>query len=231
MPEEKTDDKAAEQANMRRGIGCLVAVLLVVLLVVGLTCTFLYRSITGLKESKDPLSEGSLYKLCSKVYYPDAAPYAGPAPHPMVIAVRVEGKSTSSGWIRSGLHIPAAPKKGEEIPEYWNTSDELSAQLVTCLDEPETGERLGECDNRLNEYTGDHPRRVTVYQGVYRGAVYEARTGKTVAEVELRGASQYRQRNSDFCKDVNERDKASGAVHTLPDFAEYRRVLGRYVEE
>lgn len=66
---------------------------------------------------------------------------------------------------------------------------------------------------------------IPLYQGIYETAVYETKTGKKIVETVLRG----RERKECPLLELRWEDEEA-KVHTTPDFAELRRVLGRYVD-
>ena len=96
-------------------------------------------------------------------YDPNAAPYAGPAPHPArLLRVRDGHPSVETG-----------------LPAEWTTRDAAAVQLVVC-EHVAVGAQTTEC-----AYSDGS--RIPVVNANYRYRVYAARTGKAVTEVTLPG--------------------------------------------
>ncbi|MQA62787.1 MAG: hypothetical protein GEU86_15140 [Actinophytocola sp.] len=66
-------------------------------------------------------------------------------------------------------------------PEIWqpDKARPQDVQLVACVSKPDEGEKVGSCTFTSNTFD--------LHRGEYEVTVYEARTGKEVAELEVRG--------------------------------------------
>ncbi|GED98671.1 hypothetical protein [Gordonia crocea] len=184
-----------------KGILSAVSVVLVAALAYSVYWTF-----WSTKPAKELKYTGDLSKVCDKTYFPQAAEHTGSGPHPIIIFTR-----SGTG---SSLQQVSAPYTA---PEAWRTRDEHQVQLVACLDDVSSGEKVDECEFDKGN--------VPVYQGRYKGRVVEARTGKKVADVQVDG-----NRTKD-CPMITmiQGDVKDNRLHTKPDFDELQRVLGAYV--
>lgn len=111
----------------------------------------------------------SLRTLCNTParFYPDGAAYTGAAPHPIMVFAAQD----SVGLDEVHVDYPAPPQ--------WSPQDATKVQLVACLKDVESGPFITDC-----KFTS---ATVPLYQGHYRGPVFEVRTGKKVGSVAVDG--------------------------------------------
>ncbi|MFI9503075.1 hypothetical protein [Nocardia sp. NPDC052566] len=180
----------------------------VVLLAVGYAVfwTFLVpkESDKALKSTRD--LEPGCAGLMARKYFPQTATYGGPGPHPIAIFVKDDSDFTDPASL------------GSDHPDHWQGAklDPARVQLIACLDKPDTGDHLTDC-----EFNGG---KLPLYRGTYDVTLYEAKTGDKVAEERITGVSTPKCPFSALTKGKNPK------LHTEPDFAEYRSVLGKYVD-
>ncbi|MGW6423233.1 hypothetical protein ACWF82_11215 [Nocardia sp. NPDC055053] len=163
------------------------------------------------KEHEGTLANiGDMEPACHDMggkFFPTAAEFTGPAPHPVVAFVD-EQVGTSKAEIG-----------GFDTPREWGGRDLKPAdvQLIACLDEPDDGKFLTDC-----EFTGSS---LPLYQGRYDVTIREAKTGRKVGTAQMSGKSTPDCPFSALTKGDNPK------IHTEPDLAEYQRVLGRFVSK
>ncbi|SCK09556.1 hypothetical protein [Streptomyces sp. WMMB 322] len=165
--------------------------------------------------ARDPIKEVSdLGIMCDRTdpeFYADAAPYRGDAPHP--IRVFEDGfHPTSLLWGDGETITPKflIPEKPEQV------------QLIACLSEPDEAEQVGTCS-----FDEPEVEVFDLYRGVYDVTVYEAKTGKTVAELEgITGE------DNNGCPPITSyREGDEPEFHTPIDKDTLRQKLKPYVEE
>ncbi|KAA9158561.1 hypothetical protein FPZ12_022225 [Amycolatopsis acidicola] len=149
--------------------------------------------------------EAGCYGSGGRKYFPDTAGYTGSGPHPIVMFDHGEADDVNQ------MH----PDTG--VADYWSGDDldPHDVQLIACLDAPDDGQYLTDCD-----FNGDS---LKLYQGEYDFTVYEAKTGKEVGSGEIAGSTNPDCPFSALVPDNGDR------IHTDPDFADYQSALGRYV--
>ncbi|MFD5175026.1 hypothetical protein ACFWM1_04390 [Nocardia sp. NPDC058379] len=141
-------------------------------------------------------------------FFPSAAEFGGPAPHPVVAFVDEQVGGVSEAEIG-----------GSDAPREWGGRglQPADVQLIACLDEAEDGKFLTDC-----KFTSS---TLPLYQGRYDVTIREARTGREVGTVELAGKSTPDCPFSALTKGDNPK------IHTEPDLAEYQRALAEFVSK
>jgi len=159
------------------------------------------------KATDEPLAYTTdLRDLCdqSPTYYPDAAAFTGSAPHAVVVFAKGDDVLLDE------------VKLGDAAPEAWRPSDVKSVQLVACLDDVQSGPRITSCTFSDGS--------VPLYQGRYKGGLFEARTGKKVATISVDGVS------TPTCPRFAVTRGDDPRLHSVPDLAGLRAAIGDRVE-
>ncbi|GAB09057.1 hypothetical protein GOARA_027_00200 [Gordonia araii NBRC 100433] len=197
----RSGGQPAPISPLGKGIMGAVSIVLVAALAYSVYWTF-----WSTKPADDLDNSYDLARVCDKTYFPQSAAYTGAGPHPIMVFTR---SGTTSGLKQVDTPYDSPPE--------WRFQDEKQYQLVACLDDVSSGDKVGECE--FDKGT------VPVYQGKYKGRVIEPRTGKKVADVEVDG-----NRTKD-CPTITMvyGDAKDSRIHTQPDFADLKRVLGTYV--
>ncbi|WP_067711863.1 DUF4229 domain-containing protein [Nocardia yamanashiensis] len=183
-----------------------------VALMVPLTGYSVYWMFWMPKASQSALSEyRDLEKLCGgsdRTYFPDGAAHQGNGPHPVAIFYVDESETTQ--------HVSLV---GASAPSYWSGDykNPGNIQLVACLGSASKGQRITKCEFKTDT--------LDQYQGIYDATLYETTTGKKIAEARLSGAT------TPNCPHFTMTKGKDPVLYTEPDFAEYQRAFGKYVEK
>ena len=113
----------------------------------------------------EPFKVADYDRMCeSPRSFDQAAAYQGPSPHPIEI-------------VNGGVSLPS------DDPEIrvWFPEDPAAVQLVSCVNRVERGGFVKRC-----EYSKGG-RTIDLYEGLYSVLVYEARSGKKLAESRVAG--------------------------------------------
>ncbi|HCT78668.1 MAG TPA: hypothetical protein DGG94_15210 [Micromonosporaceae bacterium] len=156
-----------------------------------------------------------LGELCDERprYFPEAAPFAGVAPHPIQLFAK---SADNSEYLREQLFDPSAP-----VPSHWQADDFTvrSAQLVGCVTLKHAAAEITVCK---------YPDRrdIPLHQATYEIAVYEVKTGRKVGTKNVV---------------VTEGSCPPGytpppigdpwRLHALPNFQQYEQALSPFVED
>ncbi|UGT39652.1 hypothetical protein LTV02_26805 [Nocardia yamanashiensis] len=182
-----------------------------VALIVPLTGYSVYWMFWMPKASRTALSEyRDLEKLCTgsdRKYFPDGAAHQGAGPHPIAIFYTDESETTQHASMGAAT-----------APSYWSGDykNPQNVQLVACLGSASKGAHVTKCEFKTDT--------LDQYQGIYNATLYETTTGKKVAETRLTGAT------TPNCPHFTMTKGKDPVLYTEPDFAEYQRALGKYVE-
>ena len=144
--------------------------------------------------------------LCNsqQKFYPDAAAFTGPAPHPIMVFAATD----SVGLDEVRVEYSA--------PEQWRPTNAADVQLVACLDDVDDGPFITDC--KFTDGT------LPLYQGRYHGAVFEAHTGKKVGPVSVDGVNAPKCPGSALTRGDNPK------IYSEPDLAALRSALGDKVD-
>lgn len=200
--------------------------LLVLGIVVGVLVGIGYGGYVLLFAKSDPVASdkpavtvSDLDEVCHSrepKYFPETARYTGDGPQPAVIF------EAWNGFNALMVNVPVPD--GGKPSKVWNpdVKKPQDIQLVACLSEPDEGEQVGQCS-----FTSPDPASYDLYRGIYDVTLYEARTGKQVAEVEgIRG------RDEGGCPPLDYlRDGEDPEYRTPIDTEELRSAFAKYVDE
>ncbi|MFE3544020.1 hypothetical protein ACFXK0_13745 [Nocardia sp. NPDC059177] len=181
-----------------------------VIVVLGAVGYAVYWSFWTPKEHKGPVADiSAMEDACHDMggkFYPTAAEFGGPAPHPVI------------AFVEDSVGYSDAEIGGYDGPREWGGRDlePADVQLIACLEEPDDGDFLTDC-----QFTSSS---LPLYQGRYEVTLREAATGRAVVTTEILGKASPDCPSSVLTKGDNPK------IHTEPDLAEYQRVLGEYVE-
>lgn len=192
---------APRSSNAKKAIGAVSVVL-----VLGVAYSA-YWMFWVPKASTKPLTNTyQLRDVCNSMptFYPDAASFSGAAPHPVIVFAK--GDDVGLNEVRVDYSSPAA----------WRPSDEKLVQLVACLDDVSSGPKITDC--KFSD--GSLP----MYQGIYKGNLFEAHTGKKVASISANGTTAPTCPGAALTRGDNPR------LHSVPDLAGLRAALGDHVE-
>jgi hypothetical protein len=169
-----------------RGAGTTVGAVVValVLLVVAALGYVTWTWAATPKASEGPLGVRAFEEGCGwpRKYFPQAAGYAGQAPHP--VQILIEEHAASGDYYTGMLLLPPETKgRKEQLPGYLNPAEKTSVQLLACLDQTGQGRQVRTC--RFAEPAATVP----VYEASYDITVYEARTGATVGSAVIAAAA------------------------------------------
>ncbi|HEY3688319.1 MAG TPA: hypothetical protein VGL93_35095 [Streptosporangiaceae bacterium] len=171
---------------------------------------FIWQTFFTVKPFDGPLKiTHDLSQGCSDArrYFPSAAAYSGSAPHPIAIFRDGDGSGGQEDEVvPSGL-----------ADDSYQTTDPGKVQLIACLGGASNGTRIGDCD-----FSGSDT--LPLYRGEYDAVLYEAKTGKKVAEAHLEGSES----KSDCPYSLY--TQGSPDLHTSPDSVAIQRAFGPYVE-
>ncbi|UGT61796.1 hypothetical protein [Nocardia asteroides] len=197
-----------------------VAVILAVIVVVALPFVgyYAYREYFGWPDYRLITDEDDFTDGCGdpRKYFPHAAAFAGPAPHP-IIAFRNDGiDATGPGYPRQ-VQTSRWPASR---PAQWMAAGPADYQLIACLGRAEAGDYLQDCVFSSG--------RLPLHRGRYHVTVYEAKTGKEVGKETMNGAVI--SDDPDPCPVFVWYRGAPPALFTEPTLDEFRSVLGEYVD-
>ncbi len=145
--------------------------------------------------------------LCNTppTFYKDAAAYTGSGPHPVMVFAKADDV---------GLD---AVDLDDAAPAQWRPQlDGTTVQLVACLDSVDSGPKITDC--RFSDGS------VPLYQGRYKGTLFEARTGKKVASIAVDGVT------TPTCPGAAVTKGDAPRLHSVPDLAALRAAFGDRVD-
>ncbi|MFD9963059.1 hypothetical protein [Amycolatopsis sp. NPDC058986] len=158
------------------------------------------------KAADTPARVSELKTGCSSKYFPQNDAYTGTGPHPIGVFV-----TDDAGYANIA-------SMGTEVPPQWDDIrlNPRQVQVIACLDKPDDGPYLKDC-----AFTSDS---LKLYQGMYDVTLYEAKTGKKIGTEKMRGSEK------PSCPSMTLTKRGTTSIHTEPDSAGYRAVLGKYVD-
>ncbi|GAA4526616.1 hypothetical protein [Amycolatopsis samaneae] len=157
------------------------------------------------KAADTPARVSDLKTGCSSRYFPQNDAYTGTGPHPIGV------------FLTDDADFTTIASMGGDVPPPWDDIrlNARQVQVIACLDKPEDGPYLKECAFKSDT--------LKLYQGVYDVTVYEAKTGKKLGTEQIRGSEK------PSCPGMTFTKRGASSIHTEPDTAAYRALLGRYV--
>lgn len=167
-----------------------------------------WRSLTDERYGL-PEEVSGFYRTCDGGSYPDAVAYAGPPPHPIVVFATYDQEFADFDRLRSESGLPAG----------WETATPDEVQLVACAVIVDR-EFAFDCGPYTNG--AEYP----AYNTTYEVTLYEPRTGRVVATVNLEG---------DTAAECPERfilfeGEAPGPWDSTVSGAQWTEALGRFVD-
>lgn len=117
--------------------------------------------------------ESTVADACAeRGYFPAAAAYDGPAPHPVEVAIKKKEGVDPDAY----SHLTVVTVGPQQLPPALENPSE-SVQLIACLERSDVGRQVETCyfDNT----------KVPMYAATYDVRVYEARTGEDVGATTL----------------------------------------------
>lgn len=181
----------------------------------GVTTLIVGAAGCGSKPIDGPVTNVSdLAAVCDGSHFARAAPFAGAAPHPIVVIPPDEGNAKTYGGTNSSPVLFLDPELGD-VGSAWTTRDPAAVQLVACTERDDDTE-----SGRTCTFDSDPPTPLRLAR--YTVRVYETRTG---AES---GTTQIEARN-DRCPSSALVDENDPVVFSRPLPQQYLDALESFV--
>jgi hypothetical protein len=189
----------------RRRWTTVIASVLVLIAAVGLVVRWVASPATaGLPEDTSLLT-------CDGTRYPDAAPYGGPPPHPIVILIQGGYDQVGNQWdpfypVTADTGGPSsttdtgAPSSGTVTPSPalsspWSPDDVRSVQLIACARRSSLGSsEVAQCEYQISVGRLGQPQigvgpavPVSMYTGTFQIDLYELRTHRHIFSTTITG--------------------------------------------
>jgi hypothetical protein len=206
LPEPATSDEAARRPRWsRRRLVAVTVAVVVVIAAVGLVV----RSIVSPATAALPYDTGLL--TCDGTRYPDAAPYGGPAPHPIVFLIDGGTEQAGNQWAQlypanadttaptpdtdTTGPGPTAESAAPAIGSAWNPEDVQTVQLIAFVRRISLGSaEVAQCQYQRTYGGLGRPQidvgpvePIMMYVGTYQVDLFELRTHRHLFTTTITG--------------------------------------------
>ncbi|HEY8454681.1 MAG TPA: hypothetical protein VIL34_03740 [Actinopolymorphaceae bacterium] len=192
-------------------------VLIGLFFVLGVVGSVLWVAVTAPRPSDQPVTARPFEVACGwpRRYFPDAAEYSGPGPHPLQVVIE-EHAGRQTYYTEYALE-PSGSWRA--VPSYLNNPDETRHELVACLHHTGVGPLVKTC--QLRGYATDVP----VHRATYDITVYEAKTGREVGRAMIEGARLARCPKTPHHAALQDDVR----VYTKPDLTQIHNALSHFI--